>query len=94
MENYIGIFMNYSLGAKMQYSRNGIIRILNLEPDELGKVVGWWVGWPEKNPKLFGRILNHHGRSGNLMARFPKGLPGQAIGTRIVIAKTKSDIRS
>ena len=84
--------MSYGLGLKMQYPRKGIIKVMNLEPNESGKVIGWWIGWPEKNPKLFGRITGLHGRSGNLIARFQKGLPGQAIGTRVVIVKKKSDI--
>ena len=93
MERYAGVFMNYSLGTKMQYPRNGIIKVMNLESNESSKVIGWWIGWPEKNPKLFGRIIGLHGRRGNLMVRFQKGLPGQAIGTKIVIAKMKSDIQ-
>jgi len=77
----------------MQYPRQSIIKVMNLKPNESGKVIGWLIGWPEKNPKLFGRIMGLHGRSGNLMARFQKGLPGQAIGTKVIIAKTKSGIR-
>jgi ribosomal protein L35AE/L33A len=71
----------------MQYPRKGIIKVMNLESNESSKVIGWWIGWPEKNLKLFGRILGQHGRSGNLMARFKHGLPGQAVETKLVIAK-------
>jgi large subunit ribosomal protein L35Ae len=92
METYSGIFMNYGLGNKMQYSHKGIIKVLNLDIKEKGKVVGWWIGWPEKNPKLFGRIIGYHGKHEYLMAKFKKGLPGQAVGTRITIVKNKSDI--
>ena len=91
MEKYTGIFMNYSYGAKRQYSRKGIFKVMNLEPHESGKVIGWLIGWPEKNPKLFGRILGSHGRSGNLVAQFKHGLPGHAIGGKVVITKMKSD---
>ena len=93
MDRHTGVFMNYSFGTKMQYPRNGIIKVLDLKPDESGKVIGWWVSWPENNPKLFGRITGRHGAGGNLMARFQKGLPGQAIGGRVAITKMKSDIR-
>ena len=41
MESYTGVFMNYRLGNKMQYPRKGIIKVLNLEPNESGKVIGW-----------------------------------------------------
>jgi ribosomal protein L35AE/L33A len=93
MEKYTGIFMNYSYGAKMQYPRKVIFKVMNLEPHESSKVIGWLVGWPEKNPKVFGRILGPHGRSGNLMARFKHGVPGNAIGEKVVITKMKSDIQ-
>jgi large subunit ribosomal protein L35Ae len=91
MEKYAGVFITYSYGAKQQYARNSVIKITDLEPIESSKVIGWWVSWPEKNPKLFGKILGVHGKSGNLMARFQKGLPGQALGEKVTITKTKSD---
>jgi ribosomal protein L35AE/L33A len=87
MESFTGIFINYSRGAKMQYSKKCIIKVMNLEPKEAGKVIGWRVGWPEKNPKLFGRITGPHGKSGYLMARFSHGLPGSAIGGKLALTK-------
>jgi len=78
---------------KMQYPRNGIIKVMNLESNESSKVIGWWIGWPEKNPKLFGRIMGLHGRRGNLMFRFQKRLPGQAFGGKVAIIKMKKEIR-
>ncbi|MBN1682121.1 hypothetical protein JW865_01040 [Candidatus Bathyarchaeota archaeon] len=91
METYSGIFINFGLGNKMQYPHKGIIKVLNIDNTEKGKVVGWWIGWPENKPKLFGRIIGFHG-SKYLMVKFKKGLPGQAFGTRIAIAKNKTDI--
>ena len=87
MESYTGIFVNYSLGAKKQYPRNCIIKVMGLEPKEAGRVIGWRVGWPEINPKLFGRITGLHGKSGYLMARFSHGLPGTAIGGKLALTK-------
>jgi large subunit ribosomal protein L35Ae len=93
MESYAGVFITYSYGAKKQYAKNSVIKVMNLESTESSKVIGWWVGWPEKNPKLYGKILGVHGKSGNLMTRFQKGLPGQALGDKVTITKTKSDIQ-
>ena len=87
MESFTGIFINYSRGAKKQYPKKCIIKVMNLEPKEASKVIGWRVGWPEKNPKLFGRIIGPHGKSGYLMARFNHGLPGTAIGGTLALTK-------
>jgi ribosomal protein L35AE/L33A len=87
MESFTGIFINYSRGAKRQYPKKCIIKVMSLEPEEAGKVVGWRVGWPEKDPKLFGRIIGLHGKSGYLMARFNHGLPGTALGGKLVLTK-------
>jgi len=90
MKKYTGVFMDYSRGAHTQYPRKGIIRVMNLEAGESGKVIGWYVGWPEKNPRLFGRIVGCHGRTGSLMAKFKHGLPGDAISGRVVVTKMKA----
>ena len=89
MERYAGVFINYSYGAKQQYPKKGIIKAVNLESNESGKVIGWWVGWPENNPKLFGKIMGPHGKSGYLMAHFRHGLPGNALGQKVVITNIK-----
>ena len=62
--------------------------MLDVNQAEWGKIVGWWVGWPEKQPRLFGRIMGFHGNSG-LLVYFKKGLPGKAIGNHVVITKGK-----
>jgi len=89
MEKYIGIFVNYGRGLKRQYAKKGIIRVTDLKPSESGRVIGWMVGWPEKNPKLFGRIVGQHGKSGQLMVQFRHGLPGDALGKKVQIIKVK-----
>ena len=93
MEKYTGVFTNYSYGAKKQYSRKAIIRVLNLEPSETGKVVGWLASWPENEPKLTGRIIGKHGGNGSLMVQFKHGLPGHAIGEKLVISKMKPETK-
>ena len=86
--DHTGVFINYKLGQKRQTSRKGIIEVLDVNQEDWGKVVGWWVGWPEKQPRLFGRIMGFHGNSG-LLVYFKKGLPGKAIGNHVVIMKGK-----
>ena len=89
MEKYMGIFVNYGRGLKRQYAKEGIISVTDLKPSESGRVIGWMVGWPEKDPKLFGRIVGQHGKSGQLMVHFKHGLPGEALGKKVQIIKVK-----
>jgi ribosomal protein L35AE/L33A len=89
MEKHIGIFINYGRGLKRQYAKEGIIRVTNLKPEESSRVIGWMVGWPEKEPKMFGRIVGQHGKSGQLMVKFRHGLPGDALGKKVQIIKSK-----
>ena len=35
--------------------------------------------------KIFGKIIGVHGRTGTLRVRFNRGVPGQALGTRVRI---------
>ena len=48
----------------------------------LGKKVEWTT--PAGN-KITGEITRAHGGKGNVVARFEKGLPGQAMGTKVKI---------
>jgi ribosomal protein L35AE/L33A len=91
MESYTGIFVNYGRGLKRQVAKEGIIEVPSLKSGEWGQVIGWIVGWPEKNPKLFGRIIGSHGKSGYLMVKFKHGLPGEALGKRVVIMRKKPE---
>jgi len=48
----------------------------------IGKKVVWR---SEKNREIYGKITRWHGNKGVLRVRFKKGLPGQAIGTKVKI---------
>lgn len=92
MVDHTGIFVNYGRGTKQQYSRKGIIWLSDPQLSSSGKVIGWWVGWPEKDPKLFGRIVGTHGSNGYLMAQFKHGLPGYALGTKVTIMEVRPGV--
>lgn len=89
MEKHSGIFVNYGRGCKRQYPREGVIRVTDLKPSEACQVIGWMVGWPENDPKMFGKIVGQHGKSGQLMVHFKHGLPGDAVGKKIQIIQKK-----
>jgi len=54
--------------------------------DKATKLVGKKVLWKTSAGKqLTGQITNIHGNSGALRVRFDTGMPGQSIGSKVVI---------
>jgi len=80
-----GLILSYRLGRKTQYPKQCLIKIVGAEPSDATQMVGSKVGWPAREPKIYGKIVGVHGRKRVLRVRFKKGLPGQALGTRAKI---------
>ena len=79
-----GRIVNYRTGPKAQYSRECLIEFETVDSASLaGKLVGQKVTWTSGNNKFVGKIKGSHGRNGMVRVRFPHGVPGQAIGTRV-----------
>jgi len=89
MSAHTGIFLGYSRGLHTQDMKKGIIKVTSLKPEESAKAIGWTVGWPASEPKIFGKIIGQHGKSGFLMAQFKHGFPGDAIGQPITVTQGK-----
>ena len=82
-----GRIVNYRTGPKAQTSRECLIEFETVDTASLaGKLVGQKVTWISGNNKFVGRIMGPHGRNGMVRVRFPHGVPGQAIGTRVELA--------
>ncbi len=86
-EEYVGIISNYRLGNKTQRNKECLIKVSDEGASEPNRLIGWNVGWPLEEPKICGKIVCPHGRTGTLRARFSRGLPGQAMSTRVKIQK-------
>ena len=82
-----GLILNYRLGRKTQYPRECLIKVLGAKAGEAGQMIGWKVGWPKDEPKIYGKIVNQHGRRGTLRVRFNSGVPGQALNSRVKIIR-------
>ena len=83
----IGRIINYRTGPKSQTSRECLIEFETVDTASLaGKLVGQKVTWTSGNKKFVGRIMGAHGRNGMVRVKFPHGVPGQAIGTRVELA--------
>jgi large subunit ribosomal protein L35Ae len=79
--------LNYRRGRHTEHTDQFIVSIEGVGDKEgAKKYVGKKIYWetPSKN-KILGKITHAHGNAGTMIARFDKGLPGQAIGTNAVV---------
>ncbi len=87
-EEYIGVVQSYRRGPKSQRTQECLIKVLDIE-SKVANLIGWKVGWPQDEPRLFGTILKPHGKTGTLRVKFSKGLPGQALSTNVKIVRKR-----
>ncbi len=80
-----GLILNYRIGGKTQYPKQCLIKVLGAEPSDASRMIGLKVCWPVDEPKIYGKIVDVHGRKGVLRVRFNRGVPGQALGSRVKI---------
>tara|TARA_Y100000310_G_C20534628_1_gene740246 strand:+ start:648 stop:905 length:258 start_codon:yes stop_codon:yes gene_type:complete len=81
------IVMHFRQGRHHQNAKQMILKVADTA-EEAEKVVGKTVSWTSPAGKVIkGKISALHGRKGNVRAIFAEaGLPGQAIGQKIVIS--------
>ncbi len=79
--------MNYRGGRRTQKTNQMILLPENCSTKEdAAKLIGKKVEWTTPSgKKIEGEITKPHGRKGNILAKFEKGLPGQSLGTEIEI---------
>ncbi|MBT4334433.1 50S ribosomal protein L35ae [archaeon] len=82
-----GIIVNYRGSHKTQYPNQMIITVEGIDSKEKAKeLVKKKVTWLTPSDKeMTGIVLKEHGNSGAVRVKFYKGLPGQAIGTKVKI---------
>ena len=79
-----GIIANFRRGRHTMYHNQMILKIGNSEEAE--KVVGKRVTWESPaGKKINGKISSLHGKKGCVRAIFEKGMPGQAITSKVKI---------
>jgi len=81
------VIVNYRIGRRTQEPKHMILQPQGSKTKaDAEKFVGKKVEWttPSGN-KLSGEIKRPHGTKGAVLAHFDKGLPGQALGTKIAI---------
>ncbi|MCR4284461.1 MAG: 50S ribosomal protein L35ae [archaeon] len=84
-----GRVIQFRRGRKNYTPRHFLIEVEGTDTREkAAKFVGKSVSWksPGKEPKVInGKVSSAHGGNGVIRAIFERGLPGQAIGTEVVI---------
>jgi len=82
-----GSVVNYRKGRHTQNTSQAVIKVHGFnKKEDANELKGKKVVWKSpKGKELIGRILKAHGNKGAVLAKFDKGLPGQAIGTKVSI---------
>ncbi|MFH1448431.1 MAG: 50S ribosomal protein L35ae [Candidatus Micrarchaeota archaeon] len=79
--------LNYRRGRHTEHTDQFIISVKGVATREgAAKLIGKKIFWetPAKR-RIGGKITRTHGNSGAVIARFEKGLPGQALGTDAIL---------
>jgi large subunit ribosomal protein L35Ae len=83
-----GRITNYRTGPKEQTSNECLIEFENVNSEALAsKLVGQKVTWKNETTKLVGKVRGPHGKNGMVRVRFPRGVPGQAIGSVVELTE-------
>ena len=82
-----GTIVNYRGSHKTQHPNQMVIKVESIDSKEkakelLKKTVTWVT--PTKK-EIKGTITKEHGNKGAVRVKFEKGLPGQALGTKVKI---------
>jgi large subunit ribosomal protein L35Ae len=82
-----GIVNNFRQGRHTQTPNHILISVKGVDnKDKAAKLIGKKVTWKSPAGKeIVGEIKVAHGNSGVVRAIFEKGLPGQALGTKVNI---------
>jgi len=85
-ESLTGFIVSYRRGPKTQRSKECILKFPNVKSSrEAARLIGRKIAWPVGARKIRGKIVALHGKKGLVRARFRRGVPGKALGTRVEI---------
>ena len=84
-----GIIINFRMARHHTKGNQMIITIKDIDSKEKAeKLVGKEVVWKtpgKKGNEIKGKIASTHGNNGSLRVAFERGMPGQAIGDKVII---------
>lgn len=82
-----GHIIHFRLGAKSQNPKEVIVEVVGINNiKEASKLLHRKVIWRDKRGlEIRGKVKRLHGKKGRVIVRFRKPLPGQAVGTSVLI---------
>lgn len=81
-----GVIVSCRRGPKTQKPKDYLLRFPDIKSvSEAGRLIGRKVAWSTGKHVIRGKIVALHGTNGLVRARFRKGVPGQALGSRVEI---------
>ena len=82
-----GVIVNFKRGRNTQTDNQMIVQVAGIDNKDKAKdLVGKKVTWKSPAGKeIKGEIRNFHGNKGAVRVLFEKGMPGQAIGSKVVV---------
>jgi len=83
-----GVISSFRRGVRTQKKYQMIIRVENIDNKEKAKsLINKNVLWKSSGGKeIKGVVSNVHGNKGYLRVQFERGLPGQSLGTKVVLS--------
>jgi large subunit ribosomal protein L35Ae len=93
MQKMKGKIVNYRSGKNTQTTNQFVVAPEGSSSKaDASKFLGSAVEWTTiSGKKIAGKITKVHGKKGAVLARFNKGLPGQALGTDVEIKTASSE---
>lgn len=81
-----GIIKNFRVGPRTQRQNQFVVDLAGNDKKKSSSLIGKKAVWTTSAGKeILGKVAGLHGDNGSVKVRFDKGLPGQAIGTEILI---------
>lgn len=81
-----GIIKNFRLGPRTQRQNQFVVDLAGNDKKKSSALIGKKAVWQtESGKEIVGKVTGLHGAKGSVKVRFDKSLPGQAIGTEILI---------
>ena len=81
-----GLIASYRRGRMSTYHNQMIVVIPTVTSrDAAAKLIGKTVKYPTGKRDILGKISTAHGKKGAVRVHFETGMPGQALGRKVVI---------